>query len=244
MTEQADWVEPWSAGALVRSAPFTPAAPATSESGKQYPLRDAADAERYLALPLPEIGGDVIAPGAMYDGNRFLVSPQPYCPYLPTEGVTPDGPIVQADVPRLTSDTGYRAEFAANAFAIPAVGVYDPTQKCGFLIGVEVDGVWGVTGINLQTLPGAPVRVEICLPVMRKRRYRFCDWIDVDNEPGMALEPGAPVRCELRILPVAAESIPAFVSRVAEYGHAHRGREARRFSPPGQTRRSATSMPW
>jgi hypothetical protein len=59
MTEQADWVEPWSAGALVRSAPFTPAAPARLEFGKQYPLRDAADAERYLALPLPEIGGDV-----------------------------------------------------------------------------------------------------------------------------------------------------------------------------------------
>jgi hypothetical protein len=59
MTEQADWVEPWSAGSLVRSAPFTPVAAATSEFRKQYPLRDAADAERYLALPMPEIGGDV-----------------------------------------------------------------------------------------------------------------------------------------------------------------------------------------
>ena len=169
----------------------------------------------------------VIAPGAMYDGNRFIVSPQPYCPYLLTEGVTPDGPIVQADVPRLCSDTGYRAEFAANAFTIPAVGIYDPTQKCGFLIGVEVYGVWGVTGVHLVTLPSEPVRVEICLPVMRKRRYRFCDWIDVDNEPGMAFEPGRPVSCKIRVIPVSAPGIPQFVSRVAEYGHAHRGRELR-----------------
>jgi hypothetical protein len=172
----------------------------------------------------------VIAPGAMYNGNRFIVSPQPYCPYLLTEGVTPDGPIVMADLPRLCADTGYRAEFAANAFAIPAVGIYDPRQRRGVLIGVQVYGAWGVTGVNLVTLPGEPVRVEICLPVMRRRRYRFCDWIDVDNEPGMTLEPGAPVRCELRIIPVAAESIPAFVSRVAAYAHAQRGREARRPS--------------
>ena len=59
MTEQADWVEPWSAGSLVRDAPFVSGRPATSEPGKQHPLRDAADAERYLALPMPELGGDV-----------------------------------------------------------------------------------------------------------------------------------------------------------------------------------------
>ena len=27
----------------------------------------------------------VIAPGVVYDGNRFLVSPQPYCPHIPTD---------------------------------------------------------------------------------------------------------------------------------------------------------------
>ncbi|MEN8255250.1 MAG: hypothetical protein ABFR33_07250 [Verrucomicrobiota bacterium] len=170
----------------------------------------------------------VVAPGAMYNGNRFIVSPQPYCPHILTEGVTPDGPIVQADVPRLSADTGYRAEFAANAFTIPAVGLYDSEKQCGYLIGVEVYGVWGVTGINLQTLPNEPVRVEVCLPVMRQRRYRFCDWEEVDNEPGMVLEPGSDVRCKVRILPVQANSIPAFVRRMAEYGFAHRGEEARR----------------
>ncbi len=191
-----------------------------------------------LALPL-SWQSYVIAPGAMYNGNRFIVSPQPYCPYLLTEGVSPDGPIVQADVPRLTADTGYRAEFAANAFAIPAAGVYDPQQGRGFLIGVEVYGAWGVTGVNLQTLPGEPVRVEICLPVMRKRRYRFCDWVDVDDEPGMTLEPGRPVSCAIRLIPVAAAGIPEFVSRVAEYGHAHRGGDARR---PGMSLAEAAEL--
>ncbi len=167
----------------------------------------------------------VIAPGALYDGNRFLVSPQPYCPFTPTEGVGPDGPILMADVPRLCSDTGYRTELAANACMIPAVGVYDPKLSLGFLIGLQVYGAWGVTGVNLQTLPGAPVRVEICLPVMRRRRYRFCGWIDVDNEPGMDLVPDRPVTCEIRIVPVPVDSIPAFVTRLAEYGHAHRGLE-------------------
>lgn len=170
----------------------------------------------------------VIAPGAMYNGNRFIVSPQPYAPYLLTEGVTPDGPIVQADVPRLSSDTGYRAEFAANAFAIPAVGIYDPEKQLGYLIGVEVYGDWGVSGVNIQTLPDEPVRVEICLPVMRKKRYRFCDWVDVDNEPGMNLEPGKTISFKIRVIPVKAATIPGFVAKIAEYGYAHRGQETRR----------------
>ena len=170
----------------------------------------------------------VIAPGVMYDGNRFLVSPQPYCPYLPTEGVTPDGPIMQADVPRLCSDTGYRTELAANALAIPAVGVYDPKLELGYLIGVEIYGAWGVAGVNLVTLPGEPVRVEVCLPVMRKKRYHFCDWIEPDNEPGMTIEPGKPVSCKIRVITVHASGIPDFIRRLAEYGYAQRGQEARR----------------
>lgn len=169
----------------------------------------------------------VIAPGALYNGNRFVVSPQPYCPYLLTEGVSPDGPIVMTDVPRLSADTGYRVELAANALTIPAVGVYDPAKRLGFLIGLEVYGQWGVSGVNLQTLPDEPVRVELCLPVMRRRRYRFCDWIDAD-ECGMDMIAGRPVHCRFRLIPVKDSAIPAFISRLAEYGQAARGREERR----------------
>lgn len=202
--------------------------------GRSLGVRISSDSPRrgvQLILPIAldlDWRSYVIAPGTLYDGNRFLVSPQPYCPFTPTEGVGPDGPILVADVPRLCSDTGYRTELAANACMIPAVGIYDPKRRLGFLVGFPVYGPWGVTGINLQTLPGEPVRVEICLPVMRKRRYRFCDWIDVDNEPGMELLQDRPVTCEIRIVPVPVDSIPAFVTRLAEYGHAQRGRESRR----------------
>ena len=169
----------------------------------------------------------VIAPGAMYNGNRFVVSPQPYAPYLLTEGVSPDGPIVQADVPRLSSDTGYRTELASNALSIPAVGIYDQSKHLGFLIGREIYGEWGVGGVNLQTVPGEPVRIELCLPVMRQRRYRFCDWIDTD-ERGMDILPGQTISFKFRIIPVNATSIPAFIGRLAEYAHATRGNEQRR----------------
>jgi hypothetical protein len=169
----------------------------------------------------------VIAPGAMYQGNRFVVSPQPYAPYLLTEGVGPAGPIVVADIPRLTSDRAYRAELAANALSIPAVGVYDSGRRRGYLVGVEVYGEWGVTGVNLATLPGENVAVEVCLPVRRKQRYRFCDWVET-KERGVDLQPGVALRTRLRLRPITAENIPAFVSRIAEYGYASRGREARR----------------
>jgi hypothetical protein len=171
----------------------------------------------------------VIAPGAMYDGNRMLVSRQAYCPEAPAEGVNANGPLLQVDIPRLTLDTNYRTEFAANAFTMPVVGIFDPMQKTGFLVGLEVYGVWGVTGVNLIAIPGEPMSVEICLPVRRKRRYRFCDWIDTD-EVGMNLVPGQMVSGRVKIIRVEASSIPEFVTRVAEYGHEHRGKEPRRPS--------------
>lgn len=71
-----------------------------------------------VILPLelaPNWRSYVIAPGAMYNENRFLLSPPPYCPYLLTEGITPDGPSVQVDVPRLTADTGLCAYRRLNA---------------------------------------------------------------------------------------------------------------------------------
>jgi hypothetical protein len=171
----------------------------------------------------------VIAPGAMYDGNRMLVSRQAYCPEAPAEGVNASGPLLQVDIPRLTLDTNYRTEFAANAFTMPVVGIFDPMQKTGFLVGLEVYGVWGVTGVNLIAIPGEPMSVEICLPVRRKRRYRFCDWIDTD-EVGMNLAPGQMVSGRVKIIRVEASSTPEFVTRVAEYGYEHRGKEPRRPS--------------
>ena len=171
----------------------------------------------------------VVAPGAMYSGNRFIVSPQPYAPFLLTEGVSPNGPVVIADIPRLTSDRGYRAEFAANALSIPTVGVFDETKSKGMLVAVDVYGEWGVTGVNLVTLPSRPVTVEVALPVRRSSRYRFCDWVKTD-EVGMNLEPGVVMSTVILVRSANEPDIPSFVSRIAEYGAETRGSESRRGS--------------
>jgi hypothetical protein len=55
MTELSDWVEPWGAGGLVHN----PALPWAQDEDRRRPLRDADEAERYLELPEPEVGGDV-----------------------------------------------------------------------------------------------------------------------------------------------------------------------------------------
>ena len=169
----------------------------------------------------------VIAPGAVYDGNRFLVSPQPYAPYLLTEGVTPAGPIAIADVPRLSADRGYRVELAANALTMPVVGIFDAPRQTGYLLGVEIYGPWGVTGVNVSTLPGQRAEIEVCLPVRRTKRYRFCDWIDA-KEHGVDLGPGRTLRTRIRTRPVRTPETVAFVTHVAEFGFQSRGTEPRR----------------
>jgi hypothetical protein len=59
MTERADWVEPWDATSLVHGPEIPWAPKPENASCRHYLLRNAEDAERYLALPVPEIGGDV-----------------------------------------------------------------------------------------------------------------------------------------------------------------------------------------
>lgn len=170
----------------------------------------------------------VIAPGAIYNGNRYLVSPQPYAPYLLTEGVGPDGPIAIGDIPRLTSDRGYRVDLAANALAIPAVGFHDEKQNLGIFVGMDVYGDWGVTGVNIITLPGQAPAVEICLPVRRKLRFKqTAEWVP-PNERGIDLKPGTTISTTIRVQAKNEPGITSLITRVAEYGFALRGTAARR----------------
>lgn len=59
MTREADWVEPWTTGSLVRtSEKFHPKQKPDMDI-RNYLLQDVDDAESYLNLPVPEIGGDL-----------------------------------------------------------------------------------------------------------------------------------------------------------------------------------------
>ena len=178
----------------------------------------AVEAVRDLALT-QEIQIDlpwssyVIAPGAVYDGNRFLVLPQAYCPEPPTDGMGADGPILVVDIPRLTADTGYRIDLASNVLTTPFVGIFDPLTGKGALIELEIYGAWGVSGFELITLPGESIMLRLHLPVMRRRRYKFCDWSDVE-EKGLSMEAGDEFETTLRVHSVTAGGIPDFISKL------------------------------
>jgi hypothetical protein len=163
----------------------------------------------------------VLAPGVIYAGNRFLCSPQPYCPHIPAEGVSPAGPVLIADVPRLTAETGYTVELAADALTTPFVGLYDPATRRGALVRLPIYGDWGVTGVTLRTLPGKPVEVILTFPVQRLRRYRFCDWVATE-EPGLTLQVGTEFRVSFEVIEVTAPAIPAFVGELSRRAFAAR----------------------
>jgi hypothetical protein len=191
-------------------------------------LRERISVKQEVRVDLPWTSY-IIAPGVMYSGNRFLVSSQPYCPYIATEGVSPDGPILMVDVPRLTADKGYRTELAANALTTPIMGVFDPQRGVGALFVVETFGPWGVAGLTVTTLPGEPVSVTLSLPVQRKERYGFCDWVEA-NEPGMTLKVGDMIQTRLHIITVNAATIPEFVSKLSREAFARRDQGKRTFS--------------
>jgi hypothetical protein len=191
-------------------------------------LREQISVKQEVRVDLPWTSY-VIAPGVMYDGNRFLVSPQPYCPYIATEGVSPEGPILMVDVPRLTANRGYRTELAANALTTPILGVFDPQRGVGALFVVETFGPWGVAGLTVTTLPGEPVSVTLSLPVQRKDRYGFCNRVDA-NERGMTLKAGDTLQTRLQVIPVTAATIPEFVSKLSREAFARRDQGKRTFA--------------
>ena len=195
---------------------------AISHDGSRHSVTWTASTERALSgvalrqtieLDLPSTSY-VLAPGVLYAGNRFLCSPQPYCPHIPAEGISPEGPVLIADVPRLTADTGYTVELAANALTTPFIGIYDPKSQRGALVRLPIYGDWGVTGVTLRTLPGRPVEVTLTFPVQRLRRYCHCNWIAAD-EPGLTLAAGAEFRAAFEVIAVTAASIPAFVGELS-----------------------------
>jgi hypothetical protein len=63
--------------------------------------------------------------------------------------------------------------------------------------------------------------VNLALPVFRRRRYRHCDWVDCD-ERGFAMQAGQVVRATLRVIPITAESMPAFHAQLARRAFAAR----------------------
>jgi hypothetical protein len=194
-----------------------------------------------LTLELPR-QSYIVAPGAVYNGNRFLVSSQKYCPDMLTDGVTPNGPIAIVNVPRITADTAYQVELAANALTTPFVGIYDPKNQIGALVEVEIYGSWGVSGVSIETPLDSPVIVSLSLPVHRQRRYRHCDWIDAD-EPGMTLEAGQIVHASFRVHPVQAANIPGFFAKLARLSFERRdqgGDDVRHH--PGLALRTAADL--
>ena len=158
-----------------------------------------------------------LVPGSLYHGNRAdAVVPRGYAPLLtPHELGTREIPAHRrliADIPRLDASTWWTAHLWGHQPASATACVFDPAARAGVHLGYARTEGARVLGLIFTADPDAAFhRATVENPCVRERRYRHCRW---ENSPDRAhlFADGEQALIDLRLAPVEAADIPAFVT--------------------------------
>ena len=173
------------------------------------------------ALRLPDWSRDhyLLAPAAVYAGNRFPVFKLPYAPYLPPEAEQKRLPITVTDVVRLHLDgSPGLIQLLTGHLALPALAVWSPDRREAiFLLVDEPFGAHGAeTLFEVEEGPDAAwCELRVCLPGVRATRYVHMSTGNESPDRGRPLAPGESLRIQARLLVRPCENIEAFLAAFA-----------------------------
>jgi hypothetical protein len=181
----------------------------------------AASVRIHTRFTAPPSRAYTLSPGAIYNGNRSdVVVPRGYCP-LPTEFelATRETGLqrrVIADIPRQDASTWWTVHLWGYQAASASVSTFDPEHRVGAHLGyARTDGP-RVLGVIHTADPVANFhQVTVENPSVRARRYHHCEWIPSKDRP-YRFNNGETALVELRLVPVAAEGVPAFISTLQD----------------------------
>lgn len=130
----------------------------------------------------------VLMPAAVYNGNRFEVSKQPYPPILSKENkIGIDIPITITDVPRLDKYNGVsNIQLRAGDMSTPAVGFYNPHNKRGFFLITTQNTPIGENGIGIKESGSSnDAIISLSAPAVRhNNKYGMCTTNEQSDDKG------------------------------------------------------------
>ena len=177
----------------------------------------AASVRVHVDFAAPPARAFDLVPGSIYHGNRAdVVVPRSYCPLLTWhEAATRELPTHRrliADIPRLDASTWWSAHLWGHQPASATVCVFDPAERVGAHLGFARAERARVLGLLLTADPDTGFhRATVENPCVRERRFRPCRW-ESAKDPQTTFADGDTALVELRLVPVAAPDIPAFVT--------------------------------
>jgi hypothetical protein len=157
----------------------------------------------------------VFVPAAAYNGNRFSSLKLDYPPYLFDKKYhRPDLPIHITDVPRLNIQDGpSRLELLTTSASTPAIGIYNPNLKRGFLIYTKDRTTAGTSGIILEeSLDKKRAVLVISTPGVRKMKYSNMR-LSESSDSGNNFEAGDSVDIPIHFYSFEAENLQFFFEK-------------------------------
>ena len=166
----------------------------------------------------------VFAPGAVYNGNRFVCDPIAYPPYhqVQKENALTE-PSVITDIPHLSNSAPTSSiQLLSGDMSIPAIGYYDFSAKRGFLMFAPQLCGEDATGFSVwEDLNAGTLRISITAPGVREKyRYFFGEKADgsgfypdahsPSDDTGRYIEAGEELDLPIRIYDFAADSLSDF----------------------------------
>jgi hypothetical protein len=163
----------------------------------------------------------VLAPGMVYDGNRFRILPVGYPSFINDPKLRPIGmPLSTANILHLNKDGSHaKIEMNTGNVATPMLAFYDPKGKRGFVMLTE-QGPLGNSGLMIEEDAGpqtAQKRISfvVSAPGVRSQRYVMCGRAP-SGDSGAAFAQGDSVTLRFRLYNFAAADLLAYFRKVFE----------------------------
>lgn len=177
-----------------------------------FTLEDGAwSRENYLLLP-----------AAAYNGNRYHVNYKSYPPVLyGPEETGANLPVSITDVPHLAIGEGTsRIQLKAGDLSTPAVCVFYPAEKKGFILLFRCETTLGYNGLTF-TESGDRKKAEIAVtaPAMRTKIYTMCTTSSPSPDKGRDFLQGDTVELEYETYIFDCESVTDLYSRFFSLRH-------------------------
>lgn len=163
----------------------------------------------------------VLAPGAVYAGNRFVSHRLPYFPRLPECETSPDSVTAIADIRRLEIGDGPSGfELLVGDMAIPALGVFDPMTGSASVILIRETGTpFGPFGFAVsENGERTEATLRITVPGVRRKRYEMSggriDSRAVSPDTGRAFKEGDEFSLRLEVHEFTCTTVQGLFDRV------------------------------
>lgn len=160
----------------------------------------------------------IMAPAAVYNGNRFKVLPVSYPPYIYDAKDKPlDMPVTITNVPHLNIDgTPAKIEMLTSNCATPMLSFYNKAAGRGFIMLTTQDTNLGNSGLTIVENPEAgSASFVLTAPGIREKQYVMTDLISSDDKAPQ-LEKGALITLRLRVYNFEAFDMQAFYDKIFE----------------------------